>query len=319
MKIFTEIKPDLLNRSAVALGFFDGVHPGHCSVIKAAVSKAAELNITPALVTFRDHPRILTLGKSPQLLTVIEDRLQLFDELGVEATLVLTFSEELCRLGPAQYVQSVLVNCLHAVFVSIGYNHRFGRNREGDAALLSRLGQEFGFEVQVQVPVAIDGDEVSSSRVRQAVSSADMDLTCKLLGRPYSVTGVVMHGQARGRSIGFPTANLNISVLKLLPGRGVYAGICRLHDGRKLPAVINLGYRPTVTSDQELTAEVHILDFNQDLYGQILTLEFWRYLRAEAKFDNLDALKTQIELDCQAARGFFLHFPGCSAEQKLPV
>jgi riboflavin kinase/FMN adenylyltransferase len=319
MKIFTEIKPGLLSRSAVALGFFDGVHLGHQAVIKAAVCQASKFGVTPALVTFRDHPRTLTAGKSPQLLTLIEDRLRLFEGLEVEATLVLTFSEELCRLGPAEYVESVLVKCFGAAFVSIGYNHRFGRNRQGDSALLAQLGQEFGFKVQVQVPVIVDDEEVSSSRIRQAVSGGDMELTSKLLGRPYSVSGEVMHGQARGRSIGFPTANLNISNLQLLPQPGVYAGICGLPDGRKLPSVINLGYRPTVTNDQMLSAEVHILDFSQDLYGQSLTLEFWRYLRAEEKFSSLGALGNQIESDCCTARAILPHCLGYPGEQKLPA
>lgn len=304
MKVFYEIRPGLLPKSAVALGFFDGVHLGHKAVIEASVADARQMDIACGLVTFREHPRTLTTGKSPMLLTVLEQRLDSFSALGVDSTLVLTFTEEICRLTPREYVQSVLVDCLGAKSVSVGYNHHFGRNREGNPELLRQLGAELGFGVHVAQPVLVEGAEVSSSRIREALGQADVELAGKLLGRPYAILGSVMRGQGRGRTLGFPTANLNVCDVQLLPASGVYAGMTRLLEGRVLPSVINLGFRPTVSADGALTVEVHILDFEGDLYDQTVSLEFWRYLRAETKFENLECLKNQIGSDCRVARDF---------------
>jgi riboflavin kinase/FMN adenylyltransferase len=304
MKVFYEIRPGLLPKSAVALGFFDGAHLGHKAVIEASIDDARQKGIACGLVTFKEHPRTLTTGKSPQLLTVLAQRLESFAALGVDATLVLTFSEEICRLTPREYVQTVLLDALAAESVSVGYNHHFGRNREGNPDVLRQLGRELHFGVHVASPVLIEGAEVSSSRIREALGQADVELASKLLGRPYAVLGGVMRGQGRGRTLGFPTANLSVSPEQLLPASGVYAGMTRLLDGRLLPSVINLGVRPTVQVDGLMTVEAHILDFEGDLYDQQLSLEFWRYLRAETKFPSIEALKTQIGSDCRVARDF---------------
>jgi len=287
-------------------------------VIKKAVAEGQRLGVPAGLVTFKDHPRTLTLGRSPQLLTLLEQRLDLFAELGIAKTLVLTFSEEICRLTPREYVEVVLLDCLGARSVSIGYNHHFGRNREGDPALLSSLGQELGFEVHIAPEVMVDGVEVSSSRIRAALGAGNVEHARRLLSRPYAVDARVVRGQGRGRGIGFPTANLEISELQVLPGHGVYAAITRLADGRRLPSVVNLGYRPTVSNDKIMTAEAHVLDFDQDLYGTGLVVEFWHHLRAEKKFESIDALRSQIDADCRKARELFagsLSLPG--PEQRL--
>jgi len=262
------------------------------------------MGIACGLVTFKQHPRTLTTGKSPQLLTVLEQRLDSFRALGVDATLVLTFTEEICRLTPEEYVQKILVDTLGAKSVSVGYNHHFGRNREGNPELLRELGRQLDFGVHVASAVLVEGAEVSSSRIREALGQADVELAGKLLGRPYSVLGSVRRGQGRGRTLGFPTANLSISPEQLLPAGGVYAGMTRLADGRLLPSVINLGVRPTVSADGLMTVEAHILDFDGDLYDQTVSLEFWRYLRAETKFESIEALKIQIGSDCRVARQF---------------
>lgn len=311
MKVFYEIQPGLLEKSAIALGFFDGVHLGHQAVIDTAISDARKMGIVSALVTFKEHPRTLTTGKSPLLLTVLEQRLALAEQLGIDATVVLEFTEQICRLTPREYVRNILVESLGARSVSVGYNHRFGRNREGDPQLLRQLGAELGFAVHVAPPVLVNQSEVSSSRIREALANADVELAGKLLGRPYAVLGEVMRGQGRGRTLGFPTVNLKVSETQLLPARGVYAGLTQLADGRRLASVINLGVRPTVSSEGLLTVEAHILDFQDDLYDQKLSIEFWRFLRAETKFESIEALKNQIAADCQAALGFL---PGRPAE-----
>ncbi len=302
MDTYYEFKPGVLKQSSLALGFFDGVHPGHKAVIKKAVDEARRLGVPAALVTFKEHPRSLTLGKSPPLLTLIEQRLQLFAELGVDATMVLTFSEEICKLSPRQYVEAVLVNSLGARSISVGYNHHFGRNREGCPELLRQFGEEFSFVVHVASPVLIDGLEVSSSRIREALDNREVSLAQHLLSRPYSIVSTVCRGDSRGRLLGFPTANMEISGRQILPARGVYAGIARLPDGRALASVVNLGFRPTLTQGQQYTFEVHILDFNEDIYDQQLTVEFLHLVRDEMKFGSVDELKGQIANDCSMAR-----------------
>ncbi len=310
MDIYYESKPGLLKQSALALGYFDGVHCGHQAVIKKAVEDGRRLGIPAAVVTFKEHPRLLTLGKSPALLTTLEQRLALFAQLGLDATLVLSFTDELCRLSPSRYVETVLVKSLGARCVAVGFNHHFGSNREGNPALLEQLGYKFAFEVGVVQPLLLDGLEVSSSRIREALVKGDVGVARKLLGRTFTVASEVIQGDRRGRKLGFPTANLFISDTQILPGRGVYAGLACLPDGSRLPAVVNLGYRPTVTAGAFLTAEVHILDFQGELYGQSIQVEFWQFLRNETKFACINDLKRQISKDCLSARQLFPGGPG---------
>jgi len=311
--VYTEARPGLLKASCVALGFFDSVHPGHQAVIKKAVDEARRLDIASGVVTFYDHPRGLTRGQAPQLLTVIEQRLDLFEALGVDHAMVLTFSEELCRLSPREYVENVLLGSMGAKSISVGHNHHFGRNREGDANLLRQYGQEDDFVVHVADMVFVDGLEVSSSRIRQLIEQKDMPLAASLLSRPYAVRGTIVGGAQRGRKIGFPTANVSAAFNQLIPPPGVYAGYIRqAKDGPSLlqpmPCVINIGYRPTFSEEVKenkenpLTVEAHVLDFEGDLYDQTLEVQFVQYLRGEIKFEGIKQLVDQIASDCQSAR-----------------
>jgi len=321
LETFYEATPNLLERSAIALGFFDGVHPGHQVVIGKAVAEAKAMGITPAAVTFKDHPRALTRGQAPLLLTDIDERLQYFADLGVEAALVLSFTEDLCRLSPREYVENMLVRAMGAKAISVGYNHHFGKDREGDPALLSVLGKEFDFAVFVAPMVFVEELEVSSTRIREHVGNCQMDLAKQLLSRPYAVIGEVVRGEGRGRKIGFPTANIAHHPFKMLPGRGVYAGFARLEDERVLPCVVNIGYKPTFkdkvagqTTTEDMTVEVHILDFDEDLYGKRLDVRFLKHLRAEMKFAGVDALIAQITADCAVARDYL-----SSVESRQPA
>lgn len=301
MKTFSEIRPGLLQKSSLALGFFDGVHPGHQAVIKRAVEEAKRLGATPAVITFKEHPRSLTLGKSPPLLTLPEQRLELCEELGIEAALLLSFTEELCRLSPQDYVQHVLVDCMKACSLSVGSNHRFGRNREGNPEMLAEIGKSAGYEVHIAPDVIIDGIPVSSSRIREALALGDVELCAKLLGRAYTILGQVVHGEQRGHALGFPTANVESKDEVILPSNGVYSAICILPDGRELPSVVNIGIRPTFGTSNKATTEVHILNFNEDLYKQNIRVRFLKFIRTEKKFSGVDDLKAQIILDCQTA------------------
>ncbi len=303
MKTFYEIKPELLKRSSLALGFFDGVHPGHQAVIKKAVDEARIHNAIPAVITFKEHPRALTLGKSPPLLTMPMQRLEICEELGIEAALLLSFTEELCRLAPEDYVQQVLVECMGACSLSVGFNHRFGRNRVGTPDLLSELGKSRGFVVHSAPEILIDGIAVSSSRIREALAQSDVELCRRLLGRAYSVKGIVEKGDGRGRSIGFPTANTATPEELILPGLGVYAGTCNLTDGKQHPCVINIGMRPTFEGENKTPRlEVHIFDFNADIYGKELNVRFTNFIRPEQRFSGVEELKSQILKDCAIAR-----------------
>lgn len=304
---FYEIKPGLLQSSSLALGFFDGVHPGHEVVIKTAVQRAAELGATPAVVTFKEHPRSLTLGKSPPLLTLIDRRLQLFEQLGIKAALVLSFTEELCRLDPEDYVRSVLVECMGAKSLSVGFNHRFGRNRVGDPELLRKLGEKFGYEVHVANEIIIGGAPVSSSRIREAITRGDMEEARRLLSRPYRIGGIVEHGDSRGKQIGFPTANINVPEEQVMPAIGVYAAEASVPGSERMPAVVNIGRRPTFGDQDAVKTEVHILSFNGDLYGKPLQIDLLHFLRSEKKFSGIDELKAQILRDCEEARAYMLN------------
>ncbi len=301
MEVFYDFKPALIKQSALALGFFDGVHPGHQAVIKKAIEEAKRLKVIPAVVTFTDHPRSLTTGSAPQLLTLVEQRLKLFEDLGIEAALALTFREEICKMTPQEYVERVLLEAMGAKSISVGVNHRFGRNREGSAELLMELGKEHGFVVHQAQMIQKDNLEVSSSAIRQAVTSGQVDLAEKLLGRPHAIMAKVIRGDQRGRLLGFPTANLAVSPIQVIPPPGVYAGFYQMDDNKQ-PAVINIGYRPTVVSDSKLTIEAHILDFNQDLYDKTVTFDISHRLRDEMKFNGIEELTAQIQKDCDTAR-----------------
>ena len=310
MEIFYQSQPKLVERSAIALGFFDGVHPGHQVVLQKAVDEAKRLGCKAGVVTFRDHPRGLIRGKSPLLLTVIEQRLELFAAMGIEVALVLTFSEELCRLSPAQYVDEVLVDSMGARSISVGHNHHFGRDREGNADLLRTFGQERDFVVHAAPMVYVENLEVSSSRIRKLIQAKDMELANKLLSRPYTLRGEVVQGAQRGRVLGFPTANVLPAFNQLVPPVGVYAGTARITSAagaRIEQAVINIGYRPTFAAgagsdEKTATIEAHLLDYKGDLYGQVVEIGLRKFLRDEQKFDGLESLTNQIAQDCQVAR-----------------
>ncbi len=322
MKVFFEASPGLIQSSAIALGFFDGVHPGHQVVIGKAVEEARRLGVTAGVVTFRDHPRALTRGVHPLLLTDIDQRLHLFESLGVEATLVLTFSEALCRLSPREYVENVLVGAMGARSISVGHNHHFGRDREGNPDLLRQFGETMGFSVHVAPMVFVNETEVSSSAIRESIVDGDMTKAASLLSRCYCVGGQVVKGDGRGRQIGFPTANVQLREFQLIPRTGVYAGRVRLSNAETFGAVINVGYRPTFKAasgiNEDPLVEAHLFDFDRDIYGDKCTVEFLEYLRTEKKFDGVEGLKEQINLDAKKARLVLEHDTSAAGGEPNP-
>jgi riboflavin kinase / FMN adenylyltransferase len=267
---------------AVAIGTFDGVHLGHRRVLEAAVAA----DFTPTVVTFEPHPRI-GLGYDVELLTTLERRLELIASLGVDEALVVEFDLELAQLGPAEFAENVL-RPLGTEVVVAGANFRFGRGRAGNLALLGR----FGFDTR-SVPL-VEG--VSSSRIRDLVRAGEIERAAKLLGRPPEVDGTVVAGDARGGTLGFPTANLRLEPGLLVPAFGIYAGAA---EGTR--AAISIGTNPHY-GGQERRIEAYLLDFDGDLYGRRLVVELWRRLRDEQAFESEDELVAQIERDVEETR-----------------
>jgi riboflavin kinase/FMN adenylyltransferase len=289
---------------AVALGNFDGVHLGHRELV-ARVKAHARRSGGPAVVlTFEPHPtRVLAPQAAPPLIIPLDHRLALLDALGVDAVLLEPFTPAFSMIPAATFVRDVLVDALEVRAVVVGWNFRFGHQRAGTPELLLELGTRHGFAVDVVQEVVAGTIPVSSSRVRQLITDGDVATVQHLLGRPFSVRGTVVHGQHRGRTLGFPTANVE-SAVELLPARGVYAARVSSLDGgplRQHPAVVNVGVNPTFGGTR-VTVEAHLLDHAADLYGQHLEVAFTQRLRAEQKFDGVEALRTQITRDAARAR-----------------
>ena len=287
--------------SVVALGVFDGVHLGHRAILETAVARAKSAGGTAVACTFDPHPaEILQPDRAPLPITTLDERLALIAETGIAVTVVVPFTAQLAAMEPEAFVRDILVERLGAREIVVGFNHRFGRGARGDTALLGTLGERLGFHVEVVAPTDVDGTPVSSSAIRSALQRGDLEQAARLLGRPYFVGGQVVAGAGRGRTLGFPTANIAADRPLLVPP-GVYA--CRLIVGDTVHgAVLNAGIRPTF-GETVFTLEAHVLDFSGDLYNRRVRLDFVRRLREERKFSGVDALKAQIEADVAAGRG----------------
>lgn len=287
----------------ITQGTFDGVHLGHQKLLKQVVVMAKSKNTKSLLITYHPHPRLVIDPNNHELrmLSSIEEKAQAVYDLGVDYVLVLPFTQEFAQLSPRDFVKTILVDQLHVDTIVIGYDHRFGKNREGDFLSLLALAQEFHFQVQ-EIPASeIDAIAISSTRIRKALSNKQLNEANTFLGKPYIITGIVTEGQKLGRTIGFPTANLDIQdPYKLIPPSGVYAGYCLLENER-YKMVCNIGYRPTVNG-LDLRVEAHLFDFDKNIYGHPISLFLVQYLRNEQKFDSLESLKTQILIDAQQAQ-----------------
>jgi riboflavin kinase/FMN adenylyltransferase len=289
------------DRTVVTIGFFDGVHRGHQAVLGRTVEEAAERDLTPMAVTFDRHPReILTPGTAPKLLTTLERRAAFIEPLGIEALIVLEFTEDFSRWPPERFVDDVLVSGLHAGLVVVGANFTFGHKALGNIFTLGDLGATRGFEVRPMGLLTIEGRRVSATSIREALSAGDLTWPELALGRKYSVEGPVVRGAGRGATLGFPTANLHVDPRILLPSDGVYAGRATV-EGRTHTAAINIGTNPTF-GQEPLRLEAFLLDFEGDLLGQELTVEFWFRLRDELRFESADHLVQAIRKDVARTR-----------------
>lgn len=289
------------------IGFFDGVHRGHQWLICQVQREARRRGARSLLITFDRHPRsVFAPDQAPLLLTATEEKMRLLRATGVDEVYVLPFDSAMARLSAREFMQQVLQRQLGVDVLVIGYDHHFGRPQDEGFEEYRAFGRELGIEVVLASE--LEGEHVSSSGVRQALEVGDVSLAARLLGRPYTWTGRVVHGHAVGRQLGFPTANLQATEPdKLLPARGAYAVFARLSADSRLsadtllPAMLNIGRRPTLDNGTDISIEVHLFDFQDDLYGQTLTLSFIARLREECRFASEDELIHQLQQDKQAA------------------
>jgi riboflavin kinase/FMN adenylyltransferase len=298
-------------RAVVTIGAYDGVHLGHRAVIRQVRERAAALGALSVVVTFDRHPAsVVRPEAAPRLLTTPEQKIELLSQTGVDAVVVVPFSAEQAKETPVDFVTRVLVDTLRTKAVIIGSDFHFGHMRQGNVTLLREMGERHDFTCEpiVLVPRA-DGvnEPVSSTAIRRALAGGEIDSATRMLGRAHEVRGVVIEGDQRGRTIGFPTANVNIPAGMCLPSDGVYAGIYRRPDGSEHSCAINLGRRPTFYANQDYSLlEAYLLDFTGDLYGEEAAVQFVAFLRSEKQFGGLDELKEQLVKDIESARAAVL-------------
>lgn len=288
--------------TAVALGNFDGVHAGHTRLIETLTS----FGLSSVVYTFEEHPVNCIMGRGTLAsINTNSEKAEIFDSLGVDSVVFADF-ERVRNMSPETFVDEILIKELSVTEAVCGYNYRFGKNGKGDAAMLSRLLEKHGARLTVIDEVDVDGIPVSSTEIRGALLSGDMEKASRLLGRPYFINSTVVHGKAIGRQMGFPTVNESFAEGRLVLPYGVYFSRCFVKDGGSHIAVVNVGVRPTVnTTDPKPTVEAHIIDFEGDLYGKDVRIEFIKKWRDEQKFDSLDSLGAQISRDISACREYF--------------
>ncbi len=288
--------------TVITVGTFDGIHRGHWAVLQEIRRRAVESGRRSVLVTFHPHPlMVVRPDDAPLLLTTPAEKKEILAETGLDYAVFLSFTHVLAGYSPRRFVEEILVGRLGVQELVIGYDHGFGRGRSGDAQTLREIGKELGFEVDVVSPISTREGPISSSRIRKAILGRDVEGAREGLGRPYCVRGLVVRGEGRGRSLGFPTANLWVPVNgKLVPPPGVYAVRAGIRKG-DFGGAIHIGPRPTFTGSRP-TIELHVLDFEGDLYGEEIRVEFIRFLREVRPFSSASALVNQLRSDVEAAR-----------------
>ena len=284
--------------SVVTVGTFDGVHLGHQAIIRRLRRSAKRCGGLSTLITFDPHPGDVVRGQLTPLLTTVNEKAAILESLGLQRLVVIPFTSAFAALSAVDFVQSVLVEQIGLKQVIVGYDHGFGREREGDTALLRTMGAQYGFGVEVIKAQEVSAKVVSSRKIRDLLyRQGDVTGAEDMLGRPYALTGTVTIGQGRGRTIGFPTANLRVNnPSKLIPRNGVYAVracVAQVHMG----GMMNIGVRPTIEESQDRHLEVHLFDYSGDLYSQSLTIEFVDRIRDEVRFESFDALASQLARD----------------------
>lgn len=292
----------------LTIGTFDGVHLGHQKIIQRLNEESEAMGGESTLFTFHPHPRLVLYPESTglKLLQTQEEKIAKLERMGLKAMLIYPFTLEFSRLTAIEFVRDILVNQMKVKKIVIGYDHQFGKNREGGLAFLRSVSETYDFEV-IEIPAQdIDDVNVSSSKIRKALLDGDVQTAKSYLLEPYEMSGIVIRGNALGRTLGYPTANIDLGTdLKLIPKWGVYAVEVVLPNKERYKGMLNIGLRPTVSNQDQATLEVHLLDFTGDLYNQKIRILFHSFVREEVKFSSSEELIQQIQLDEVAVRDFF--------------
>ena len=307
MKIFhgTE-NANIQKPTVLTLGVFDGLHLGHQRIMQTVVERAKAVSAVPTAITFDPHPRaVLHPESAPPLLQTLDQRLANLELLGIEQTIVIPFDREFASQPAEDFLHEIIHDRLHAKEVYLGKGFAFGKERGGNIELLKKMSGELGFHADEVEEVRLRGHRISSSRIREMLAAGRVNLTRRMLGRPYGVEGVIIRGNRRGHTIGFPTANLKPHN-RVIPKFGVYA-TATLVDGTWRRSITNIGVRPTFENDAEPSIETYLFDFDEDLYGDVLRVRFLHRIRDEVKFKGIDELKAQIEKDSTRALNYFRH------------
>ncbi len=294
----------ILRGTTLTLGVFDGLHLGHQAIMKRVVERAAVTGTVPTVITFDPHPRaVLHPDNAPPLLQTLDQRLANFDFLGIGQAIVIRFDGHFAGIDAERFLKDIVCERLHAKEVYLGAGFAFGKNRGGNIELLRRMSAQLGFSADEVEEVRLHSTRISSSKIRGLLADGKVNLARRMLGRPYGVEGQIIHGLERGRTIGFPTANLK-PVNRVIPKYGVYA-TASLIDGVWRKSITNVGIRPTFDDDRVPSIETFVFDFDGDLYGEVLRVRFLHRIRDERKFSGIDELRAQIQKDSARAVSFF--------------
>lgn len=303
MQIIQETTEFILpKKSAVAIGKFDGIHLGHQKLLEK-ITEQKKNGLLAAVFTFSPAPEAFFSGKEMKSLMSTDEKRTAFEKAGIDVLIEFPLTKETAATEPERFVEEYLAGKMRAAFIAAGTDLSFGKNGAGNAGLLERMAEEFGYVVEIIDKVSVEGKEVSSTLVREALCRGDMKKTNALLGAPYRISGIVSHGRQLGRTIGMPTVNLLPSKEKLLPPNGVYYSYVWLDENR-YPAISNIGYKPTVSEEQALGVETYLYDFSKDVYGREIIVELLDFKRPEMKFGSIDDLKEQMHSDIEAGEVF---------------
>lgn len=306
MKVYRDFENiDNIPNAVLTIGTFDGVHVGHQKIIRRLNAEAAKNQGESVLFTFFPHPRMVISPNNHglKLIQTQQEKIQNLERLGLKHLIIFPFTKEFSNLSADTFVREYLVNKLKVKTIVVGYDHQFGKNREGTLEQLKKLSLELPFDV-IEIPAhEIDEVNVSSTKIRHAIETGDIETANLYLDEPFELSGKIAHGQALGRTIGFPTANIEVEdPLKIIPANGVYAVEAKLADGRKFAGMMNIGTRPTVTSEKQVKLEVSLFDFSEDIYDQRITVYLLQRIRDEKRFDSVETLKSQLQQDEKTAR-----------------
>jgi len=308
MRVVRQLNPDIkFNNPILTLGTYDGVHLGHQEIIRSLVEKAKKEQKESVLFTFEPHPRKVLYPESysVKLIDTVDEKLAKLEKLGLDTVILFPFTKEFSRLSAMEFVRDVLVNQIGVSEMHIGHDHHFGKNREGSFQELQDLGELYDFKVFQLPAISVGETTISSTKIRNAILEGNVAYAAELMGSPFVLQGKVVKGQQIGRTIGFPTANIDLeNTEKIFPKNGVYAAKAYLDD-RIVFGVMNIGTRPTVANNGQITIEIYLFDFNAEIYNRQIKVEVMQHLRDEKRFDTIEDLKHQIQLDEITARTYF--------------